>query len=592
MPLSVADRYEYMADLCQLEAARPNNPVSVPQQLSEVTTPLGWQEWDWRLAAYPDQRLRSYLVQCIKEGFRMGFTGMVKGIGQCSVSNMPSTKERPKVIDDYLAEECSKGRVLGPLKQELFPQVHPNRFGVIPKGRSGRWRLIVDLSFPGGESVNDGIGGLVCSLSYVGIGEAVRGIVARGRGSQLAKVDIHSAYRNVPVHPEDRWLLGMVWRDALFVDVTLPFGLRSAPKIFTALADAAEWMVRREGVDFLIHYLDDFLLIGRPDSEECAGALTKLLEVFKQIGFPVAPEKLEGPTTRLVFLGFELDTLAMEVRLPQEKLAELKELAHQWVGRRSCSVKDLESLIGKLGHAAQVVVPGKTFLRWLFELKGKVGRASRMCRLNAGIKSNILWWATFLRGWNGVSMLRDQMREQSPNHVWTDASGSFGYGAWFPAAGQWLQLGWSELAQPSSLEAQNGGIAWMELLPIILACAMWGVNWAGGSVTFHCDNAAVVAVVNSGYSRAPEIMHLLRCMFFIRARIQLDVWAVHTPGAQNGIADAISRNNLHRFFLQVPEAQARRVMVPRALRELLIEQQPDWMSAAWAQSFGDCFQLA
>ena len=51
-----------------------------------------------------------------------------------------------------------------------------------------------------------------------------RGIMARGRGSQLAKVDIRSAYRNVPVHPEDRWLLGMVWRDALFVDVTMPFG--------------------------------------------------------------------------------------------------------------------------------------------------------------------------------------------------------------------------------------------------------------------------------------------------------------------------------------------------------------------------------
>jgi len=82
--------------------------------------------------------------------------------------------------------------------------------------------------------------------------------VARGRGSQLAKVDIHSAYWNVPVHLEDRWLLEMVWRD---VDTTLPFGLRSTPKIFMALVDAAEWMVRREEVDFLTHYLDDFQLI-------------------------------------------------------------------------------------------------------------------------------------------------------------------------------------------------------------------------------------------------------------------------------------------------------------------------------------------
>ena len=65
----------------------------------------------------------------------------------------------------------------------------------------------------------------------------------------------------------------MVWREALFVDAALPLGLRSAPKIFTALADAAEWMVRQEGVDFIIHYLDDFLLMGSPGSEECARAL-------------------------------------------------------------------------------------------------------------------------------------------------------------------------------------------------------------------------------------------------------------------------------------------------------------------------------
>ena len=116
--------------------------------------------------------------------------------------------------------------------------------------------------------------------------------MVRGRGTQLAKVDIKSAYRNVPVHPDDRWLTGMVWRDSLFVDAALPFGLRSAPKIFTALADAAEWMVRREGVEFIIHYLDDFLLMGRPGTEECAVALETLLGVFHKLGLPVAPDKL------------------------------------------------------------------------------------------------------------------------------------------------------------------------------------------------------------------------------------------------------------------------------------------------------------
>ena len=232
--------YKYMADLLQLDARRARGAVPPPQQLLGVNTPLSWREWDRQLSAHPDQRLRSYLVQGIRDGFRIGFAGVVRGWQRCPTQNMQSAREQPKVVDDYLAEECSTGRMVGPLQPDLFSQVHPNRFGVIPKGRTGKWRLIVDMSFPAGSSVNDGIDESLCSLKYVGIGDAVKGIAERGPGTQLAKVDIKSAYRNVPVHPDDRWLSGMLWREGLFVDTTLPFGLRSAPKIFTALADAAE----------------------------------------------------------------------------------------------------------------------------------------------------------------------------------------------------------------------------------------------------------------------------------------------------------------------------------------------------------------
>ena len=142
-------------------------------------------------------------------------------------------------------------------------------------------------------------------------------------------MDIKSAYRNIPVHPDDRRLMGMHWRGDLFVDTALPFGLRSAPKIFTAVADAVEWIVREEGVDFVVHYLDDFLVMGAPGSDECAAALRKLLDVFQRLGLPVALNKLEGPSSKLVFLGLELDSRALEVRLPQHKLEELKELIKQ-----------------------------------------------------------------------------------------------------------------------------------------------------------------------------------------------------------------------------------------------------------------------
>ncbi len=72
--------------------------------------------------------------------------------------------------------------------------------------------------------------------------------MAAGPGTQLAKADIQAAYRMVPVHPDDRQLLGMRWKGQLFVETVLPFGLRSAPKIFNALADALEWILVARGV--------------------------------------------------------------------------------------------------------------------------------------------------------------------------------------------------------------------------------------------------------------------------------------------------------------------------------------------------------
>lgn len=119
----------------------------------------------------------------------------------------------------------------------------------------------------------------------------------------LAKVDIRSAYRIISVHPEDRWLLGMLWEGALYIDSTLSFGLRSAPKIFNAVAEAVEWITRNQEVCPILHYLDDFLIVGDPDSAECPASLTILLSVFDDLNIPVAREMLEGPARVLTFVN-------------------------------------------------------------------------------------------------------------------------------------------------------------------------------------------------------------------------------------------------------------------------------------------------
>ena len=150
---------------------------------------------------------------------------------------MPSAEESAEVVREYLLTEVSAGRILGPLDPAEYPQVHTSRFGVIPNSTPGKWRLIVDMSSPDGVSVNDGIKEFLCSLSYVTIMDVAKGVAAFGRGSLMAKVDIRNAYRVVPVHPEDRWLMGMTWKGEFYIDTVLPFSLQSAPKIFTALAE-------------------------------------------------------------------------------------------------------------------------------------------------------------------------------------------------------------------------------------------------------------------------------------------------------------------------------------------------------------------
>ncbi len=99
--------------------------------------------------------------------------------------------------------------------------------------------------------MNDGIEPELCSLHYTSVDEACKRVIARGRGT---------------IHPGDRRLLGMSGEGQVYVDKVLPFSLRSAPKLYNAVADALLWiLVNHDEVDGL-HYLDDFLLFGESES--------------------------------------------------------------------------------------------------------------------------------------------------------------------------------------------------------------------------------------------------------------------------------------------------------------------------------------
>ena len=317
--------------------------------------------------------------------------------------------------------------------------MHIIPFGVIPKrNKPGKWRLILDLSSPDNYSVNEGISKELCSLSYTSIDEIVKRIIQLGQGALLAKVNIKQAYRNVPVHPEDRLLLGMSWKQTVYVNMTLPFGLRSAPIIFSAVADGLQWIIEQEGVQSLFHYLDDFITVGMPGSSECATNLRLIKQCCEDTGTPLEADKAEGPTTHLTFLGMELDSMAMQMKLPDEKLMSLRRLTNEWKGRKAGKKRELLSLIGSLNHACKAIRQGRSFLRRLIDLASSVRRLDHYVRLNLSAQSDIHWWHEFAACWNGVSMLSQLKRDSPDIQLISDASGSWGCGVF--SGTQWFQL--------------------------------------------------------------------------------------------------------------------------------------------------------
>ena len=114
--------------------------------------------------------------------------------------------------------------------------------------------MIVNLSAAEESSINDGIHEQFSTHTYIKVDDVIEQALRLGPGSMLAKMDVESAYCIVPVHPDDRPLLGMRWKDKLYIDLMLPFGLRSAPKIFNSIADALEWVVKQRGAKLTFHY--------------------------------------------------------------------------------------------------------------------------------------------------------------------------------------------------------------------------------------------------------------------------------------------------------------------------------------------------
>ena len=286
-----------------------------------------------------------------------------------------------------LAKEVSNGHTAGPFPSPRIPNLQCSPLGVVPK-KDGTWRLIMDLSSPHGSSINDYISKEDLTLHYVTFDQAPSLVECHRKDSLMAKLNFKHAFQLCPVFADNRELLGIHWQDNFYINLRF---------LFNRLADTFQWLLKTNyHIQDLMHYLDDYFTVGPSNSPVCAHNVQTITHVAPQVGIPMAPNKLVGPTIRLVFLGILIDTTRMETSPPGDQLYESLVQLQSWSSRKNWRKSKLLLLIGKLNFACQIIPAGCIFFDRLIDLSTTACLLHHHVTINCEARRNIDWWLRFL----------------------------------------------------------------------------------------------------------------------------------------------------------------------------------------------------
>jgi hypothetical protein len=149
-------------------------------------------------------------------------------------------------------------------------------------------------------------------------------------------------------------------------------------------------------------------------------------------------------------------------------------------------------------------------------------------------------------------------------HLYTDASSTKGFGGFYQ--GKWFYDTWPK--ELPDISDKTLSMAFLELYPIVVAAVLWGKDWSGKRILFHCDNLAAVQILTKGRSKEPIIMKLMRRLVMCAATYNFAIYSEHFPGKLNFLADSLSRFQIEKFRQLAPDSEATATPCPR-LEEII-----------------------
>lgn len=228
----------------------------------------------------------------------------------------------------------------------------------------GSFRVIHDLSFSKGQAVNDRIPNHLTLVSYKDFDHVASLIVSQGVGCLIAKVDIKSAFRVLPIHPDSVHLFGFYFEGSYYMDKCLPMGSSISCAFFECFSSAIrDVLLKNFAFHCVSHILDDFIFLAPATSVLCLQQLDCFLSLVEYARIPIKSSKTISPTCVAPIHGIEVNTVDFTASLPADKIDKLVQLLAAFKNKRSAHLNVWQSLIGSLSFATRVISPGQPFIR-------------------------------------------------------------------------------------------------------------------------------------------------------------------------------------------------------------------------------------
>lgn len=494
------------------KGAHPTASPAVGGRLSQFN-----KNWERLL---PD----SWVRNVISEGYKIEFTSSPPRMDKLRSTPVPALPEQRQALEEEILGLLHKNAiyVAGPDPGPLYRST----FFLAPK-KPDRWRPILNLK--------------LLNKLYVRPArfrmETLKQIIPALRPNMWAtSVDLRDAYLHIPIHKNFHRFLAFRYRGTDFCFRALPFGLSTAPRVFTRVTRTVLAYLRCRGLQ-VYAYLDDWLVVA--DSEEaCHDATLQVLNLLQDLGWVVNYEKSAlSPTQKLTYLGAVLDFSTGRAYPSPQRIETLTSQVNEAIRRPRLRAREWLQLLGQMASLVDVLPFCRLFMRpiqlhLLSFFKPSLHPMSLRVPVSSQVQNHLLWWTIPSNLDHGVVF--QEIRNLTS--ITTDASLS-GWGAIWGSrtlSGHWTK------------PERDSHINFLELQAVYMAIQHWAPLLRGHQVTAFSDSSTTVAYINHQggtkstklCSRTWDLLHLCR-------RWNIHLRASHLAGVNNNMADALSRGRLH-----------------------------------------------